>query len=97
MLVLDVLMNRPKWEDWNLGDKVQHCNTKRWGTIVAIVPQTDGTCELLVQPVPPFRDAFDKTQRCWASYHIRDYEKKTSPVLNPVQFPEKRQSKREDN
>lgn len=78
MLTLVTLLNRPKWEEWSLGDRVQHINTKRWATIVAIVPQHDGTCELLVQPVPPFKDSYDEGQRSWASYHIRDHEKKQS-------------------
>jgi hypothetical protein len=59
------------WESWKVGDRVQHIGTKEWATIEKIVPQTDGTCEMLLVRDP---DAFSTSKASWGSYHVRDHQ-----------------------
>jgi hypothetical protein len=51
-----------------LGDVVQHGGTKCWATIKRMVPQRDGTSELLVEPLAD--EEYYKGERWWATYHL---------------------------
>lgn len=50
------------------GDRVRHRGTLIWATVLNVVPQRDGTHELLVRPDP--HEHFGSDDRSWASYHI---------------------------
>lgn len=65
---------RKVWETWEEGDRVQHIGTKEWAKILKIVPQNDGTCEMELEREPGSFNYPGKAY--WASYHIRDHEKK---------------------
>lgn len=66
------------WETWKVGDRVQHIGTKEWAIIEQIVPQPDGTCEMVLKrEAHPLYNAprSDLDRKAyWASYHIADHK-----------------------
>lgn len=54
-----------------VGDFVQHSNTKQWGEVLEVVPQRDGTSELLIK-FHVSKPWHHEGTSCWASYHTGD-------------------------
>lgn len=62
-------------EPFVLGIRVRHYGTKRWGKIIRIVPQGDGTFEYEIERDLPLLSMEFPTV-WWASYHIDRSEHK---------------------
>lgn len=61
--------------DVMVGDVVRHYGTKRWGKVLEVVPQRDGTSELRIRPERlPARYlqvlGDHNNIRWWATYHV---------------------------
>lgn len=62
-----------------VGDRVRHFNTRQWGDVLEVRPQSDGTAELRVKRDPNSPGAgmkFDG-EGWWATYQIDEYEPKS--------------------
>lgn len=51
---------------------VMHGGTKVFGRVMRVVPQPDGTLELLVDAERPVMEGLANHPRWWASYHCRE-------------------------
>lgn len=55
-----------------VGDLIQHCNTGQWGRVIRVIPQHDGTAELVLDRIVQARGE-SSGLAYWATYHAGDW------------------------